>query len=751
MPFDRRQFVTALVVSGAAAATPTGIKADPSASRPQASSQASLPNPQNATVDFRYAPHHQQSTICFPDDPRKTIVGQAGDLRYGFGKSLSAGMENFSTVIEFSLAGFQDDKVLRQWIESPSIPIVHTLIDRPAATLELTAFATHHVGEGRVDNVLLSIRSKTGSVALVPKLHIRTCEKLELESYTTPTATVSVSGNKSPLLVATQLVSTQLNSNLGTCMLWEEEGFTLYLAHAEATEDAEARYFVRLPQENQSAATLREHLPDAEMLLAEARDFWSKWKPFGTTEWSYPGRHGEFLTACARNIQQAREVKNGQLVFQVGPTIYRGLWIVDGNFLLEAARYLGYDQAADEGLRSEWSKQVDSGQIIAGSGGEHWKDTAIAMFTLVRQCELKQDWTFFRDLEPNLVRALDFLINLRDQAMKSQSTNGHYGLLAPGFADGGIGGVHSEFTNTVWTLAALRAVADAAAQLKMSSLAKAGKFSRELYAAFQQMATKEMVWHPAGFEYLPMLAHDDPSVSDPDPWSRPRPQTAQWALSHAIYPGEVFDKNDPIVRGHIALLQWCTQEDVPAETGWLWHDSLWTYNASFAAHVYLWAGLRDWAHRTFTGFLNHASPLYCWREEQPLQHALVGQDWGDMPHNWASAECVRYLRHMLALEDGKSLRLLNGVTTAELTPAVPYILRNSPTRFGRIDLEFEPAGARGWRLRFDRSEGPSPSSVSLPAVVGQLRAQEVIGAGSKVTGEIVEVDPVARKWETLLR
>ena len=751
MPFDRRQFVTALVVSGAAAATPTGIKADPSASRPQASSQASLPNPQNATVDFRYAPHHQQSTICFPDDPRKTIVGQAGDLRYGFGKSLSAGMENFSTVIEFSLAGFQDDKVLRQWIESPSIPIVHTLIDRPAATLELTAFATHHVGEGRVDNVLLSIRSKTGSVALVPKLHIRTCEKLELESYTTPTATVSVSGNKSPLLVATQLVSTQLNSNLGTCMLWEEEGFTLYLAHAEATEDAEARYFVRLPQENQSAATLREHLPDAEMLLAEARDFWSKWKPFGTTEWSYPGRHGEFLTACARNIQQAREVKNGQLVFQVGPTIYRGLWIVDGNFLLEAARYLGYDQAADEGLRSEWSKQVDSGQIIAGSGGEHWKDTAIAMFTLVRQCELKQDWTFFRDLEPNLVRALDFLINLRDQAMKSQSTNGHYGLLAPGFADGGIGGVHSEFTNTVWTLAALRAVADAAAQLKMSSLAKAGKFSRELYAAFQQMATKEMVWHPAGFEYLPMLAHDDPSVADSDRWSRPRPQTAQWALSHSIFPGEVFEKNDPIVRGHISLLQSCTQEDVPAETGWLWHDSLWTYNASFAAHVYLWAGLRDWAHRTFTGFLNHASPLYCWREEQPLQHALVGQDWGDMPHNWASAECVRYLRHMLALEDGKSLRLLNGVTTAELTPAVPYILRNSPTRFGRIDLEFEPAGARGWRLRFDRSEGPSPSSVSLPAVVGQLRVQEVIGAGSKVTGEIVEVDPVARKWETLLR
>jgi len=747
MTLDRRQFVSALLASGAAAAVPT-----PSIDRNPVSLPlpTSSPNPPSTNVDFRYAPHHQQSTICFPDDAKKTIVDQAGDLRYGFAKSLSAGMENFGTVIEFSLAGFQDDKILRQWIESPAVPIVHTLIDRPAATFELIAFATRHAGEGRVDNVLLSIKSKsqskTGRVAVVPKIHIRTCERLELESYTVPTATVRAQGSKSPMLVAAQL-----NNNLGSCMLWEEEGFTLYLPHGEASEEVSARYFVRLPQENQSAETLTEHLHDAEMLLDEAREFWRNWKSFGTTNWSCPGRHGEFLTACARNIQQAREVKNDRLVFQVGPTQYRGLWIVDGNFLLEAARYLGYDQAADEGLRSEWFKQAESGQIIAESGGEHWKDTAIAMFTLVRQCELKQDWTFFRDLEPNVVHALDFLISLRDQARSGPSINGRYGLLAPGFADGGTGGVRSEFTNTVWTLAALRAVADAADQLNMPSLSRARKFFYELYEAFQQMAKREMVRHPAGFEYLPMIAHDDSSVADADPWNHPRPQTAQWALSHSIFPGEVFEKNDPIVHGHIVLLQSCTQEDVPTETGWLWHDSLWTYNASFAAHVYLWAGLRDWAQRTFTGFLNHASPLYCWREEQPLQHALAGQDWGDMPHNWASAECVRYLRHMLALEDGKSLRLLNGITAAELIPTAHYSLQNSPTRFGRINLELEPAGAQGWRLRFDRASGLSPSSVSLPANIGSLQVKKVIGAGSKMNGRVVEVDPFAKTWEAFLR
>ncbi len=298
MTLDRRQFVTALIASGAAAAVPTpSIDEDPSSLSPP----TSLANPLNTKVDFRYAPRNQQSTICFPDDSRKTVVGQAGDLRYGYTKSFSAGMENFGTVVEFSLAGFQDDKIVRQWVESPAVPIVHTLIERPAATFELIAFATRHASEGRVDNVLLSIKSKsgrasskTGRVAVVPKIHIRTCERLELESYTVPTATVRAQGSKSPLLVAAQL-----NSNLGTCMLWEEEGFTLYLPHGEASEEVPARYFVRLPQENQSAETLTDNLHDPEMLLAEAREFWRNWKPFGTTDWSIPGS-ARRISYCVR-------------------------------------------------------------------------------------------------------------------------------------------------------------------------------------------------------------------------------------------------------------------------------------------------------------------------------------------------------------------------------------------------------------------------------------------------------------------
>ena len=149
-----------------------------------------------------------------------------------------------------------------------------------------------------------------------------------------------------------------------------------------------------------------------------------------------------------------------------------------------------------------------------------------------------------------------------------------------------------------------------------------------------------MIRYEGGFEFLPMLLKNDPQWQLPDPWDRPRPQSAQWALSHAIFPGRVFDAQHPIVRGHVQLMQAVTKEDIPAETGWAHHESVWNYNAAFVAEVYLWLGMKQAAHDTFIGFLNHASPQYCWREEQPLQNALVSNYVGDMPHNWASAECI---------------------------------------------------------------------------------------------------------------
>ncbi|HEX4309989.1 MAG TPA: hypothetical protein VHZ25_08160 [Acidobacteriaceae bacterium] len=741
-PMDRRTFLAASTAAALMSAVASPESREREEREEPTGMAAGAADGFNSVVDFRYAPEDFQSTICFPDDPVKTVLGKYGDLRYDFPRDQFAAINQFGTIVEFTLAGMRRDSWAGQKMENPGVPIVHTVKERPSAAVELVTFATRHADEGRVDNVLLEIRARREDVVAIPLVRIRSCSKYQLEPKNGRTTTVLRDGSSRPWMVCIP----QDNTAHDISWLPEEGGYRLTLEHGTATSSRPLRYLFRMPQEEagQLDASIT---PDA--LLEEARAWWRDWHAFhAPVAWSIPGKQGDFLTACARNIQQAREVKDGKLVFEVGPTVYRGLWIVDGNFILEAARYLGFDEAADQGLLSEWKQQVSTGQIIASGGKEHWKDTAIAIFTLVRACELNQNWDLLRRMAPNVGHAVEFLIQLRDDAKKGDSPNGRYGLLAPGFPDGGIAGVRYDFTNTLWALAGLRAIAAANEKLQLPELARAAGFYRELRSAFDAAARKEMVDDPRGFRYLPMLMRGDPELSQ-DAWDRPRPQSAQWALSHAIFPGDIFPKDDPVVRGHIALMQACTQEDIPAETGWLRHEAVWNYNAAFVAEVYLWAGLRAWAHRTFTGFLNHASPLRAWREEQPLQKALIGDNWGDMPHNWASAECIRYLRHMLVLEDGQKLRLLDGVLPSDLRERLPFSLAGSPTRFGRVSLTAEPWGRRGWKVYCTREGSvPPPDAVELPEKLdmGAVMVRVDGAAKSRSAEGRMSLDPAASAW-----
>jgi len=736
--FSRRRLLAGTASAGIAAASRplSALIADKGAS----SAIQGVSSSRYDAVDFRYAPAQYQTAFCFPDDHHKSLVNERGNLLYDFPLDQFASIDQFGTVLEFTLGGMDCDEVQRQWIESPSVPVVHTLIERPAVGFELITFATDRPGEGRVDNILLEVRARHGAMQVAPRLNVHCSSSCNLAAGDSPYPILTRIDNKP------WIYCMAAKPRKEEAVLWTRTGgYEIYLEHLTCSPEQPARYLFRIPQD--SSATVDTAF-DPDALLASARSFWRNWKPFGgTIQFDLSGANGEFLAGCARNIQQARESKDGRLVFQVGPTVYRGLWIVDGNFLLEAARYLGYDKEADDGLRSEWSRQLPSGQIVAGGGGEHWKDTAIAMFTLVRACELKDDWSMLRELRDQVALGIRFLIQLRDQARRGDSTNGRYGLIAPGFPDGGIGGIHSEFSNTLWVLAGLRAVMRCNDNLKLPELDIAASFYRELRAAFDEAAKREMVADPRGFSYLPILMHDDPDWKLPDPWMRPRPQTAQWPISHAIFPGSIFAKDDPIVRGHIALMQAVTVEDVPAETGWLRHESLWTYNAPFVAQMYLWAGLRDWAERTFTGFLNHASPQFAWREEQPLQQAAVSQFWGDTPHNWASAECVRYLRHRLVLEDEDRLRLLDGVPLSEFAKRKTFSLANTPTRFGRISLAVEPTGSQGWQISFRREGSRAPRTVELAVELLSGRTSKLEGATYRLFNGRMLIDPEKSEWQ----
>jgi hypothetical protein len=181
---------------------------------------------------------------------------------------------------------------------------------------------------------------------------------------------------------------------------------------------------------------------------------------------------------------------------------------------------------------------------------------------------------------------------------------------------------------------------------------------------------------------------------DPDfvdavpPWNRINPGTSTWALCHAIYPGEIFEPEDPLVKNLLALYSRIDkQEGIPAETGWLPFQSLWTYHAGFAAQAFIYGRKPEKAVDYLYAFANHASTTRVWREEQSLKDSGIGFAWGDMPHNWASAEFIRLVRHLIVFERGDTLEILPGVPAAWLGPDTKITVERTPTRFGKVTVE----------------------------------------------------------------
>lgn len=704
-------------------------------------------------IDFRYAPRQWQSTYCFPDDPRKSIVSKFGELLYGH-KGLDTPYDAFPHIVSFDVKDAKGKEWLSQSLESPEIPIITTRYSWNDVTMESITFASNTPEEGRVDNVLLTFRGKSNTPTKIsPEIHITSSSRFDTTGSSNSASrrneigivTMKGESGDTPFLIVDSPLDADHDDNL----------YRLELKEEQVSDVQSAVYFIRLPQEGQAPERIAPGLSASDALLASVRTFWQGWKAASEkVDWSLWGAYQQFLVASARNIVQSREVRNGKPVMQVGPTVYRGFWVVDGHFMSEAARYLGRDTDAETTLRAIWDLQDEKGAITASAGSTHYKDTAVAIYSLVRHAELTQNYDLLNELYPDAYKAMVYLRNLRDAAATESTPNGMYSLVAGGFGDSGLRGTpRAEITSTIWTLIALKYLLEVSDRLGLYKASEIREFYGQLRASFIAMSRKEMVQHPKGFRYLPMLLKDDPLWKDPDPTRRPKPQSAQIYMSHAIYPGMLFLSNDPMVKGHLELMQAIVAEDIPAETGWLNDRSVWAYNAAVVAQAFLYAGQPEVARRNFVGFLNHASPLYAWREEQPLKDSGLTAYVGDMPHNWASAECIRYLRHMLVLEDQKILRLLDGLSEVDANEKQALKVASTPTRWGRVTLAHERVDDKHWVTRFKREDFdektmPPLVSIELPrSLPGKLRFDKAVGTSAIKNGPRVIIDGKATAWE----
>jgi len=663
---------------------------------------------ENPVVDFRYAPPKWQCAICLPDDPQKSLVDDNGALLYHYGQ----GGNEFASRLTVEVAA----TAVRQQQEliAPRVPIVRTTKSADGLRIVEEAFADTEPPKDaapRNDWILVRISHTNAEERTVaPRIIVDTRMEFQPDGQH-----VRVNGCET------------IHSSLGMSgfTVTDKSRHVIQLDKLTIAPGKSAEFAVlycagtALPPEPPSvkqAVTARDH----------AAAWWNNKAPLPYNRIQVPDAGIQALVdSSIRNIWQAREIKNGMTAFQVGPTCYRGLWIVDGAFLLEAAALLGAGDQARSGVAYELTHQQADGRIKVME--DFSKENGIVLWTCARHARLTQDKAWLESLWPQLRRIAEYIKTLRQQTL-TNDTPLDDGLVPPGMPDGGISGVLPEYTNPYWNMLGLRAYADAAGWLgKTAEAAVWQQEYAEFMAAFRKAAARDLRKDSNGISYLPILMGEA--------GAKELPQRGQWGFCHAVYPGQIFERNDPLATGNMAMLEATLREGMVYGTGWD-ATGIWNYFASFYGHAWLWLGDGNKAAAALYAFANHAAPVLDWREEQSLTGGTYRKV-GDMPHNWASAEFIRLTTHLLELDRGDELHLLEGLPQAWTHPGMLTKLDRIATPFGPLTMELKisPDG-KSANLRVEPLADPSCAKIVVHPI--------------NISNKRIDLDPKQRNEITLL-
>lgn len=657
-------------------------------------------------VDYRYAPDWHVSTPAFPDDSCKTLVGPLGQLLYDYGGKTFytyALEKGFRTVIHF-LAD-EGEKFSGQQLRSARIPIVETDATYLGMSIrqETFCFAADYMRKGvsttqgnREDVVLTTVVNSTPADREIRPLVVIDSD----HPVTVENGQIRI-GGKCAFTLSEPIV--RVRKNLGE---WKT-----IVELAPVTVGAGQRKILAGVYDNGLPSRLAADLhrdPAAVVAgMPALRDrtaaYWENNAsiPYGRIQ--VPDREIQnLIDASIRGIWQAREIKEGNYSFQVGPTCYRGLWIVDGAFLLETATLLGRGDEARDGIDYMLSFQKENGEF-AKLNPTFWKENGLVLWACVRHALLTQDKAWLRSVWSRLSKTVDFIHLLRRRTLLNDNPLDD-GLMPPGYIDGGLNGGadQAEYSNVVWNLSGMKAMIQAARWIGENRDADRWQSEYDdFYAAFRRAARRDRQTDAFGNTYLPVVM---------DPKYQSLPQRAQWAFCQSIYPGQLFPPGDSLAEGTLGMLHTTLQEGMVMGTGWI-PEGIWNYFAGFYGHACLWLGESSRAADALYAFANHASELYVWREEhnpRDLPRNFVG----DMPHNWGSAEFIRLAVHLLAIDRGDELHLLEGIPEEWLEGGMQTSLTEVATPFGPLTFRLSVAAdGRTATLHVDRLSDPSCRAV----------------------------------------
>jgi hypothetical protein len=383
------------------------------------------------------------------------------------------------------------------------------------------------------------------------------------------------------------------------------------------------------------------------------------------------------LDANVRNMYQVRDVVDGRGQFQPGPTVYRGLWIGDVTLTGWAAMMLGDTLAARLFLELGTHFQLPTGQIRVMYPTVALVETPTVIFGLCQYAMATGDKAWLKNQWQVVRKGIDWIRHSREQTLVNPLAP-CYGLMPPGFVDGGVANENPDYGTVWWAMIALEKGIEAARWLdERSDAAGWGVLFGNFMESFRSAARKDIRNDGHGNMYLPIIVGDS---------SGGVPQRGQYAFLFPLPHGKFFHRNDSlfsaIIHGNLGMLDSTLKEGLIANSGWL-KDGVWPWLGGVHGIAHSFEGNNKNATDLLYAYANHASALGTWVEEQQTRDVGTSTT-GDVSNAEASAVFVHFIRNLIARERLENLEILAGIPPEWLIPGGRIELNNGYTEFGPV-------------------------------------------------------------------
>jgi hypothetical protein len=330
---------------------------------------------------------------------------------------------------------------------------------------------------------------------------------------------------------------------------------------------------------------------------------------------------------------------------------------------------------------------------------------------------------------------------MRDSTLHDPSSNS-YGLLPPGFVDGGLSTPTADFGAVWWAMIMLDCGADAARWLGNEADAREWKAAFDAFEkSFAGAAHRNFLRDRHGNLFLPVGVGDTNVTA---------PQRGQYALLWGIrsspylrVPGSLADS---IIAMNLRMLDSYSSQGMVAGSGWL-KDATWPWLGGIQGIAWLFQGNHQRAVDMLYAYANHASTAGTWAEEQ-LPKAAGSRTSGDLADGEASGVFLSLARLLLATDDRDTLHLLRGLPASWLKPGAETRLDGVLTEFGSFAMSIlVSADGREARLAVTPPRGGRPAA----RIAADMRAFTQAGLGGDHRQKLPAFMELSRDHPTELR